>query len=129
MSQLFKNEISIHVLFAFLDKLHCQKNNYYYIVDNIAYKRSIYNNLLSSFLNDLKDFYYSSKYKYIDCNVMNYNKFNTIIRQICKYTNTQYEKHLRKDSSKYSVIYHIYFESENYNPNSSNNVNGITKND
>ena len=52
---------------------------------------------------------YSSKYNYIDPENINQNKFNTIVRQICKYTNTQYIKKLRHDQSKYSVLYHIYF--------------------
>lgn len=113
MSQLFKKNITIHFLFDFLDKIHCQKFDNYYIVDVTAYKRSIYINALSEFLNNLKEYYYSSKHNYIDPTIMNQNKFNTIIRQICKYTNTHYEKKLRHDQSKYSVMYRIYFSTVN----------------
>jgi len=111
MSQIFKNKISIHILFSFLEKINCQKANNFYIVDVTAYKRSIYINALSSFLEELKKYYYSSKYIYINPETMNQNKFNTIVRQICKYTNTHYEKILRHDQSKYSVMYRIYFSS------------------
>ena len=117
MSQLFKNKISINFLLDFLEKINCQKMDNFYIVDIIAYKRSIYINALIPFLYELKQFYYPSKYNYIDTENMNQNKFNTIIRQICKYTNTPYEKKLRHDQSKYSVVYHIYFSS-NSTPNS-----------
>jgi hypothetical protein len=111
MSQLFKNKISIHILLDFLEKINCQKMDNFYIVDITAYKRSIYINALKPFLSELKEFYYPSKYSYIDPENMNQNKFNTIVRQICKYTNTHYEKKLRHDQSKYSVVYRIYFSS------------------
>lgn len=111
MSQLFKTNISIHILFEFLEKINCQKMENYYIVDIIAYKRSIYIDALKPFLQSLKEFYYSSKYNYIDPENITQNKFNTIIRQICKFTNTQYTKKLRHDQSKYSVVYHIHFSA------------------
>ena len=111
MSQLFKTNISIHILFGFLEKINCQKMENYYIVDITAYKRSIYIDALKPFLHNLKEFYHSSKYNYIDPEVMNQNKFNTIIRQICKFTNTHYTKRLRHDQSKYSVVYHIHFSA------------------
>lgn len=111
MSQLFKMNISIHILFGFLEKINCQKMENYYIVDITAYKRSIYIDALKPFLHNLKELYHSSKYNYIDPEVMTQNKFNTIIRQICKFTNTQYTKRLRHDQSKYSVVYHIHFSA------------------
>ena len=119
MTQLFKTKISINILLEFLEKINCQKIESYYIVDITAYKRSIYIDALKPFLQELREFYYSSKYSYIDPETMNQNKFNTIIRQICKYTNTQYIKKLRHDQSKYSVLYHIYFSSIS-NPNQTN---------
>jgi hypothetical protein len=116
MSQLFKNKISINILLDFLEKINCQKMENFYIVDITAYKRSIYINALKPFLSQLKEFYYPSKYNYIDPETISQNKFNTVVRQICNYTNTHYEKKLRHDQSKYSVVYHIYFLS-NPNPN------------
>jgi hypothetical protein len=123
MSQLFKNKISIDLLLEFLEKINCQKMDNFYMVDITAYKRSIYINALKPFLSQLKEFYYPSKYNYINTENMNQNKFNTIIRQICKYTNTHYEKKLRHDQSKYSVVYHIYFSSySNPNPNPTDTI-------
>ena len=109
MSQLFKTKISIKILLDFLEKINCQKTEHYYIVDITAYKRSVYIDALKPFLHELREFYYASKYNYIDPENINQNKFNTIVRQICKYTNTHYEKKLRHDQSKYSVVYRIYF--------------------
>ena len=109
MSQLFKTKISISTLLEFLEKINCQKTEHYYIVDITAYKRSVYIEALKPFLHELREFYYASKYNYIDPENINQNKFNTIVRQICKYTNTHYEKKLRHDQSKYSVVYRIYF--------------------
>jgi retron-type reverse transcriptase len=128
MSQLFKTKISIEFLLDFLEKINCQKMEHYYIVDITAYKRSIYIDALKPFLSQLKEFYYPSKYNYIDPENINQNKFNTIIRQICKYTNTHYEKKLRHDQSRYSVVYRIYFSS-NSNPNPTSSVSSIVNND
>jgi hypothetical protein len=50
----------------------------YYIVDITAYKRSIYIDALKPFLHNLKEFYHSSKYNYIDPEIMNQNKSNVI---------------------------------------------------
>ena len=91
MSQLFKTKISIKILLDFLEKINCQKTEHYYIVDITAYKRSVYIEALKPFLHELREFYYASKYNYIDPENINQNKFNTIVRQICKYTNTHYE--------------------------------------
>jgi len=120
MSQLFKTQISINILFKFLEKINCQKMENYYIVDITAYKRSIYIDALKTFLYELKEFYYASKYKYIDPENINQNKFNTIIRQICNFTNTQYTKKIGHGQTKYSVVYYIYFSPivttvDNYN--------------
>ena len=113
MSQLFKKTVSINLLFDFLNKINCQKNEKYFILDITAYKRSIYINLLHSFFTELEEYYYASKYKYIDMNKINHNKFNTVIRQICKNTNTHFFKSLRHDQSKYSVVYYIDFSNSN----------------
>lgn len=121
MSQLFKNKISIQFLLDFLEKINCQKMDNFYIVDITAFKRSIYINALKPFLSELKEFYYPSKYIYIDSENTNQNKFNTIVRQICKYTKTHCEKTLRHDQSKYSVVYRIYFSPES-NPNPTDDV-------
>jgi hypothetical protein len=109
MCQLFKKNISINILFDFLNKVNCQKTDSFFVVDITAYKKSIYTDLLCPFLDQLKEYYYSSKYKYINIESMNHNKFNTIIRQICKNSNTPFSKTLRHDQSKYSVVYNIYF--------------------
>jgi len=109
MSQLFIKSVPINVLFDFLEKINCVKTEKYYIVDVTAYKRSVYLNVLEQFLIELKEYYYSSKHNYINNEVMNHNKFNTVIRQICKFTKTHYTKELRKGQLKYSVVYNIYF--------------------
>ena len=115
VSQLFKKEISITVLFDFLEQINCQKMENFYIVDIVSYKRSIYIDALKPFLNNLKQFYHSSKHTYINSENMNQNKFNTVVRQICRYTNTPFTKKITHDQSKYSVIYNIYFSNHNNN--------------
>lgn len=109
MSQLFKQKISINILFDFLEKINCHKTDHFYIVDNVCYKKSIYVDALKPFLNDLKQYYHSSKYKYISSENISHNKFNTIVRQICKSTNTSFTKKIKHEQSKYSVVYNIVY--------------------
>jgi hypothetical protein len=109
MSQLFIKSVPINILFDFLEKINCVKTENYYIVDVTAYKRSVYLNVLQPFLLELKEYYYLSKHSYINNENMNHNRFNTVIRQICNFTNTHYTKGLRKGQLKYSVVYNIYF--------------------
>ena len=60
-------------------------------------------NIFETLINDLKDCYHTSKVHYLTiCN--KYNKFLTIIRQICKYNNIEYNIKITYERSKYSHI-------------------------
>lgn len=62
--------------------------------------------LFETLINDLKYCYHTSKLHYlINCN--KYNKFLTMIRQICKYNNIEYNIKITYERSKYSQIYYI----------------------
>ena len=109
MSQIFKTKISINILLEFLEKINCQKMEHYYIVDITAYKRSIYIDALKPFLHELREFYYASKDNYIDPENINQNKFNTIVRQICKSNSLMFNSSIKYNESKYNIDYFIYF--------------------
>lgn len=89
---------------------YCNKENNLYIINNILYKKLIYNNYLQSFLNKLREHYYKSKLNYLDnCNT--YNNFITIIRQICKFNSVEYNTRVVYEKSKYVPIYYINMNS------------------
>lgn len=115
MSQVFKKPIPKNILFHFLERIGCQKTDKFYIVDITAFKRAIYNNDLEMFIQSIKEYYYMSKLNYIDMTHASYNKFNTIIRQLCKCNNIAFSKYIKYDKSSYSVVYNVHYVDNNDN--------------
>jgi hypothetical protein len=107
MSQIFKQLVPINILFDFLDDV-CDKTEKYYIFDNNAYKRALLEERISLFCNALVDYYYNSKKYYVN-REMNYIKFCTVIRQICKLNIVNYHTKIVYSKSKYHIPYYIYF--------------------
>jgi len=118
MSQVFKKNIPKNILFDFLEGIGCKKTDKCYIVDITAYKRAIYNNDLEIFINNIKEYYYRSKLHYLDITHVTHNKFNTIIRQLCKCNGISFSKYIKYDKSSYSVVYNV-----QHNDNNDNNDN------
>ena len=104
--QIFKQVFPLELLLTFLDKFSCKVNNCY-IITNDVYKKAVYNNMLTDFLNECKPYYHTSKIKYIE-KKQNYNSFNTIVRQICKVNTINFVSKIKYDKSSYSIIYYIY---------------------
>jgi hypothetical protein len=46
---------------------------------------------------------------------MNHNKFNTIIRQVCKCNNISFSKFIKYDKSTYSVVYNVHYAADDNN--------------
>ena len=106
MSQNFKKKVPNHLLFDLLDE-YSIKNDKYYIVDNVFYKKLQFNNVLPNFLELLKQYYHTSKQYYLT-RTQSYVKFLTVIRQICKFNNLSFTSNINYDKSKYNIIYYIY---------------------
>ena len=123
MSQVFKKPIPKNILFDFLERIGCQKTDKYYIVDITAFKRAVYNNDLEMFIQSIKEYYYMSKLHYIDMTHASYNKFNTIIRQLCKCNNVAFSKNIKYDKSTYSVVYNVHYGDNSCDNNSNSNSN------
>jgi hypothetical protein len=109
-TQIFKNTVPNDLLFSLLDKI-CIKEKNYYIINNISFKKGMYNDTITIFLKDCREYYHCSKQKYIDRDIT-YNSFITIIRQICNYNKILYKNQIKYDKSKYSIHYYIYYSSE-----------------
>ena len=108
--QIFKNVIPKDVLINFLnttcDNTNNDDNNYY-LLDKNSYKRSLIDNKLTNFLQEIKPYYHASKQYYVE-RKLDYPKFVTIIRQVCKAHNLAYSSQLYYDKSEYNIVYHIY---------------------
>lgn len=104
-SNIIKNDMSINILYDFLD-IGTNVINNYYIFNKEIYKKYIYNNNIYSFCKLLKKYYKKSKYFYLERD-MNFIKFVTIIRQLCNYLNIEYKTSTKYDKNTYNIIYYI----------------------
>lgn len=107
-SQIFKKNINNDTLFQLLDQISI-KTDKHYIIDNISYKKGIFNETIPIFLEECKPYYYLSKRKTYLERTLTYNSFITVIRQICNFNNITYTSQIKYDKSKYDIVYHVFF--------------------
>jgi hypothetical protein len=106
-SQIFKNKIPNEELIHLLEEI-AVKTDKCYIINNIAYKKGIFNDAIPRFLEACKPYYHISKRIYLE-RKLNYNAFITILRQICNFNKITYTSQIKYDKSQYDIIYYIYF--------------------
>ena len=107
LNQLFKYDVSNTLLFSLLDKTCTKFDDKYYILNNISYKKGIYYNYIKEFCDQLKGNYFDSKKYYVE-RKMDYNKFTTIIRHICRANKITFTSKIKYDKSSYEIVYYIY---------------------
>jgi len=105
--QIFKEDFDSAILYTLLNDICSLKNEKYYIIDKIAFKKAQYNKLLEPFLESLEKYYHESKKFYIT-RKLNYTRFITIIRQICKKNEIAFSSTIKYDKSTYNIVYYIY---------------------
>jgi len=118
-SQLFKSIAPLDPLYELLEKI-CIYDGKFYILSKSSYKSGKFNNLIEPFCMKYIDYYHESKKKYVE-RKMDYNRFITIIRQICSVNSVFYEYKILYNKSTYDIVYYITKDS-NSNPNSDNNI-------
>jgi hypothetical protein len=106
-SQIFKKQISNDLLIQLLNDI-AVKTEKGYIINNAVYKKGLFNDKLTNFINDCKPYYYTSKLKYLD-RKLTYNSFMTVIRQICNFNKITYTSQIKYDKSTYDIVYYLYF--------------------
>ena len=113
MCQIFKNKYPVSKFINFLDKITYNENKKtnIYLIDNSNYKMCQYKDMLNDFLKDLKSYYHTSKYFYIERKTT-YSNFITIIRQICKSNNIPIISKILYEKSTYRMCYFIYLDNK-----------------
>jgi hypothetical protein len=107
-TQIFKQKIPNDLLIELLNQICIKINNEkYFIINNEAYKRGLFNNSIYYFIEKCKLYYHKSKLKYLE-RKLSYKSFITIIRQICNANNITYTSQIKYQASTYDIIYHIY---------------------
>ena len=123
--QIFKDDIPNNILYELLSEICTTKNDKYFVVDKIAFKKAQFNKILQPFLDSLDKYYHESKKFYLK-RKLNYTKFVTIIRQICKKNEIPFSNTIKYDKSTYNIIYYIYLVNDNNSDNNSDNTSDIT---
>lgn len=109
VSQIFKYKMPNEVLFTFLSSIS-MKTDKYFIVNLESYKKGMFNDDISKFYEQIREYYYLSKRFYLE-RKMSYTNFTTVLRQICKFNEITYTSQIKYDKSRYDIIYNIYFTS------------------
>jgi hypothetical protein len=111
MTQIFKTVPPAVILFSFLSDI-CDKTEKCFIFDKNSYKRAIYNDKITAFLDICKPYYHTSKQTYLD-RKLTYNSLITIIRQICNINKIGYASEIKYDKSLHTIVYYIYTNVNN----------------
>ena len=106
-NQIIKYPIPSQLLFELLDKI-CLKTDKYYLVDMNAYRKMIFHNYHEEFCKDLKEYYFVSKWFYLN-REMTHKSLINIIRQICKKNTILFSSQMRYNESNYKIDYLIYY--------------------
>lgn len=106
---MLKQNFDVTILYELLEQI-CEKindvSNNFYIIDIVSFKRLEYYNILDTFIKKVEPYYINSKKFYVN-RKLDYNKFLTLIRQICKFSNINYHSKISYDKSKYFIKYYI----------------------
>ena len=105
--QMFIKEIKNEIIYNLLEKIST-KNNNLFIINKDSFKRGLFTNDISNFLEELKPYYHKKKQFYLE-RKMTYNFFVTILRQFCNYKKIPYTSEIKYDKSKYEIVYTINF--------------------
>ena len=105
LKQNFDTTILYELLEQICEKINDSSNNFY-IIDMVSFKRLEYYDILNTFVKKVEPYYINSKKFYVT-RKLDYNKFLTLIRQICKFSNINYYSKISYDKSKYFIKYYI----------------------
>jgi hypothetical protein len=105
--QIFKHPIPKQLLTTLLDAI-CLKNEKHYTLNNEVFKKGIFKELIPTFIEEAREYYFNSKKIYLD-RKLTYTSFTTVLRQICNYHKITYTSKIKYDKSKYDIVYYIYY--------------------
>jgi len=108
-NQIFKDVIPFSLLNDILEEVYYMKTDSYYILNFSSFKKANFKGIWDPFIEVIKPYYHKSKQYYVE-RKMNYNRFMTIIRQICKINGVSFVSNLKYDKSNYDIYYFIYFK-------------------
>mgnify|MGYP006078205497 FL=1 len=106
---IYKKPLPIHILKEFLMN-NAEEENNFYVINKIVYKKSLENNTIQQLYSILLEYYKDNKQFYLNREI-DYTRFITIIRHICKFHSINIISQIKYDKNKYNIIY--YFNKNN----------------
>lgn len=106
--QIFRKDIPREYLFDLLEQI-CLKTDYYYVIDDNSYRKLLFYELDKKLINDMMDYYHTSKQFYIT-RKMTYKSFTNILRHICKNVNVIFTSQMKYNKSNYNIVYYIFYK-------------------
>lgn len=104
-SQLFKEQVPYKLLSEFLDE-HCEREGKFHIFSKVCFRKALYHGRVKPFCENLSEYYHLSKKYYVDRD-MDYSRFTTVVRQLCKLHKLPYTSRIVYDKSTYDILYYI----------------------
>jgi len=105
--QIFKKTVPIEILYDLLEQI-CLKTDKYFFIDTNSFKKMLFHNLQTGFLEKVVSYYHSSKKFYAE-RKFTYNSFTNIVRQICKNNDVLFTSQIKYNESKYNIDYFVYY--------------------
>ncbi len=105
MNQIFKDKMPSSTLYNLLDQI-CLRKEKYYFLDETAYRKMLFHNLHTGFIDALRPYYHTAKLFYLDRD-FTYNSFTNIVRQVCKHLGIHFESEIKFCHSKYYINFFI----------------------
>lgn len=109
-SQIFKTLVPPSKLLDFLSRV-CTEEDGALKMTGEAYKRALFHNHLTPFLEDLVEHYHASKQFYVT-RKMTYPRCITVVRQLCKHMRIPFSSRVVYLGASYDIVYFIYPSEE-----------------
>lgn len=102
-NQIFKTILDPNILWDFL-KANGEINEENIIFSKFLYKKAVFKETIEPFIKSLIEYYHESKKHYIT-RKMDYNKFITVLRQLCNSNDVKYTTQMVYNNSTYEIVY------------------------
>jgi hypothetical protein len=109
-SQIFCKDPNYNEFVKILNTINTPNSDNRYSITSTIYKQADYKNVIQPFVNNLQKCYHTSKMHYLEN--INYKRFLTIIRQLCRYFHIYYKSEIKYIGSSYFINYYIYLPKE-----------------
>ena len=104
-SQLFKEIVPYQILLQFLNE-NCHIEDGFHVFSKVNFRKANFHNRVKPLCESIVNYYHVSKRYYVN-RTMDYCRFTTILRQLCRLHNLPYTSRMIYNKSTYDILYYI----------------------